>query len=381
MIERIAILGTGLIGGSLGLAWMQRRPDVTVVGHDRPAVLDRAEARGAIDAKAADPVTAVEDADLVVLATPLAASLRLLDTIADALQPGAFVTDVASVKQPVLDQARDVLPDGVAFVGGHPMAGAEHGGIDHADALLFENAAYVLCLPDGAAPDDLEGPLAPVVDAVEATGARPMLLDAETHDRVAAVVSHLPQLLAVALVNTAADTPVSGSEPASNGAEPSSNLVLDLAAGGFRDMTRIASSPFSMWRDVLVGNEGAIHDAVSHFSRVLQGLRNRLLEDNLDALDDAFSSARETRQRIPREPKGFLTPLHDVLVRASDEPGTIHRMSGALVDAGINIRDIELQKFREGTGGTFRLGFDSESDASTAVDVLGAAGFEARRTA
>lgn len=404
MNERIAILGTGLIGGSLGLAWKHRRPGVTIVGHDRPEVLERAEARGAIDAKAAAPVTAVEDADVVVLCTPLATTLRMLDAIADAVTPGTIVTDVASVKQPVLDQAHDVLPDGVAFVGGHPMAGAEQSGIDHADALLFENAAYVLCLPDGASTGDLDGPLAPVVDLVESVGARPLVLDAATHDRVAAVVSHLPQLLAVALVNTVAETDVSRPESASSdvdergdgraGPPPedatdadapdapnhTDNVALDLAAGGFRDMTRIASSPFSMWRDVLVGNESAIHDALSHFTRVVQHLRNRLIADDLDALEDAFDSARDTRRRIPRTPKGFLQPLHDVLVRAPDEPGVLHAMTGALSDAGINIRDIELQKFREGTGGTFRLGFESDDDAARAVDVLDATQFDARRT-
>jgi len=148
MIERISILGTGLIGGSLGLAWQERRPDCTIVGHDRPEVLEQAEARGAIDQKAADPVTAVEGADLVVLATPLATVLRHLEAVADRVDQDAIVTDVGSVKQPVLDQAADVLPEGLSFVGGHPMAGAENAGIEHADPLLFENAVYVLCLPN-----------------------------------------------------------------------------------------------------------------------------------------------------------------------------------------------------------------------------------------
>ena len=174
MIDRISILGTGLIGGSLGLAWQERRPNCTIVGHDRPEVLAAAEERGAIDKKAADPVTAVEGTDLVVLATPLASILKLLDTIAEHVPEGAFVTDVGSVKQPVLDQAEDVLPDHVHFLGGHPMAGAEEAGIDHADPLLFENAGYVLCLPPDRDADVLDDALAPVVDLVTATGARPL---------------------------------------------------------------------------------------------------------------------------------------------------------------------------------------------------------------
>lgn len=369
MIDRIAILGTGLIGGSLGLAWQERRPDVTIVGNDRPEVLEEAEERGAIDAKAADPVSAVEDADLVVLATPLATGLRVLEAIADHLDEGTLVTDVASVKQPVLDQAQDVLPDDVHFLGGHPMAGAEHSGIEHADPLLFENAIYALCLPGDASEDDLDGPLAPVVDFVEATGARPLLLDAARHDRLVAAVSHLPQILAVSLVNTVTDTED----------EDDRDLALKLAGGGFRDMTRIAASPFDMWRDILVGNEGAIHDALSRFRRTLRELRNRLIEQDLDQLEQAFVDAQTGRDAIPRDTKGFLHALADVYVRAPDEPGVIHDMTGLLLEADLNIKDIELQQMREGTGGTFRLAFASAQEADAAVEALNDAEYEAWR--
>ncbi len=367
MIERIAILGTGLIGGSLGLTWKERRPECTIVGNDQPEVLDTAEARGAIDEKAADPVTAVDGADLVVLATPLATVLKLLDAIGDHVDEGTIITDVGSVKQPVLDQAEEVLPDGVPFVGGHPMAGAEQAGIDHADSLLFENAVYVLCtLGDDGLPDEVD----PLVDLIEATGARPLLLAPNRHDRLVAAVSHLPQLLAVALVNTVADT----DDP-----DEATNLALELAGGGFRDMTRIADSPFEMWRDILVGNEGAIHDALSNFRRTLRTLRNRLIEDDLDALEAAFTDARTARDEVPGDSKGFLHPLADVYVRATDEPGIIHELTGHLVDADLNIKDIELQKIREGTGGTFRLAFATAADANAAVEALNDADYEAWR--
>lgn len=370
MIERISILGTGLIGGSLGLAWKERRPDCTIVGHDRPEVLESAEARGAIDEKAADPVTAVEDADLVVLATPLATVLKLLEAIGDHVPTDAIITDVGSVKSPVMDQAADVLPDDILFLGGHPMAGAEQAGIDHADPLLFENAVYVLCQPDDQGDEVLDGPLAPLIDLVEATGARPLLLAPERHDRLVAAVSHLPQLLSVALVNTVAEV----DDP-----DDATNLALELAGGGFRDMTRIADSPFDMWRDILVGNEGPIHDALSSFRRTLRGLRNRLIESDLEGLSDAFTNAQSARDAVPGDTKGFLHPLYDVYVRAPDKPGIIHELTGHLVDADLNIKDIELQKIREGTGGTFRLAFANAADADAAVDALEAADYDAWR--
>jgi prephenate dehydrogenase len=368
MIDRIAILGTGLIGGSLALAWQDRDADCTIVGHDRPEVLEQAEARGAIDQKAADPVTAVEDADLVVLATPIGASLHLLDAIADALPSGTLVTDVGSVKQPILDQAAEVLPEDIHFLGGHPMTGSEQTGIDHADPLLFENATYAVCLPDDTDEDALSGPLAPAVEWIEATGARPLRLSAAQHDQLVARVSHLPQVLAIALVNTVAGTESDDEE---------TNLALQLAGGGFRDMTRIASSSFDVWRDILVGNERAIHDALGEFRRTLRALRNRLLEDDLDALEDAFDQARDARNTIPEDAKGFLSPLADVYVRAPDEPGVLHDLTGHLAEADLNVKDIELQTVRDGTGGTFRLAFADPSEAEAAIDTLQSAGYEA----
>lgn len=363
---RIALLGTGLIGGSLALAWQQHRPDAVLVGYDRDRdALDAAEARGALDAKAAAPADAVRGADVVVLAAPPAACLRLLGAVASHLAPGTLVTDVASVKAPVLAHAAEVLPPEVPFLGGHPMAGAESPGIAAADPLLFENAAYVLCPPDEAPADALTTTFAPLVDLVEATGARPLVLDARRHDRIAAAVSHLPQLAAVALVETAREL---GDEAA-----------LRLAAGGFRDLTRIASSPFGLWRDILVGNEGAILDLTAAFARTLQRLRNRLIEGDLDALETTFDAARTTRAQMPKDTKGFLRPLADVHVRVADRPGVLHDLTGILHAADLNVKDIELRHIREGDGGTFRLGFTSAAEADDAVEALRAADYTARR--
>lgn len=367
MDTRIAILGTGLIGGSMGLAWRQRRTDCFVVGHDRPAVLEEAAARGAIDAKAADPATAVADADLVVLATPLTVTLRLLEQIAPHLAPEALVTDVASVKAPVVAQAQQMLPAETSFIGGHPMAGSEAQGIAHATPILFENAAYVLCPSASRDVAQLQAEHAGLLDLIAATGARPLVLDAEEHDRIAAAVSHLPQLLAVTLVNAIAE------------ADDEARHALRLAAGGFRDMTRIAASPFAMWRDILIGNQGPILDALGRFTRHLQSIRNRLIEEDLDALETAFQDAQTTRRAIPTDSKGFLEPLADVYVAANDRPGVLAEMTTALYAADLNIKDIELLKFREGTGGTFRLGFARDAEADAAIAVLAEADFEAHR--
>ena len=334
------------------------------MGHDEPDVLDLAMKRGAITHRAADLASAVEEADVVVLAAPIAANIALLRDAAAHLAGDALVTDVGSVKSPMATTAASVLPAGVLFAGGHPMTGSEKRGIQHADALLFENAVYVLCPPEGDFARDPR--LDALVDLVELTGASVLTMSAARHDASAAAVSHLPQLLSVALVGQLGDL-------------ADDNVSRHLAAGGFRDMTRIASSPYGVWRHILEANHGPILDAMARFASRFENLRNRLAAGDLDALETAFSEAADIRSTVPARSKGFLRPLSDVFVYTPDEPGALHRITGALADGQVNIKDIELLKIREGTGGTFRLGMDGDGDAGRAVAILEQAGFQAYR--
>jgi prephenate dehydrogenase len=355
----IALLGLGLIGGSLGLALRTRFPGVEVVGADpAPGVAEAALARGALSRTAATPALAVRGADLVVLAMPVGRVPEVLHQIGPALRPGALVTDTGSTKGGARDAARS-LPSGVRFVGGHPMAGAERGGIENADPLLFENAVYVLCPPDGVAPSAL-GTYAP--DALwltTAVGARAVAMDADRHDTVVAAVSHLPQVLAVALVEHAMET----------GAD-----ALPLAAGGFRDMTRIASSPFGLWAEILDANRAAVATSLGAFAERLLDMQTRLAGG---ALANSFERAAATRNAIPTSSKGFFAPLADIVVWAEDRPGYLHRLTGVLAEAGLNVKDIELMRIRE--GGAFRLGLADAADAERAIDVLTLAGYRAQR--
>jgi len=267
----------------------------------------------------------------------------------------------------VMTHARHVLPEENLFIGGHPMAGSEKGGVAHADAFLFENATYVLCPPETLPPEALADQHADFVELIEATGARLLVLDAHRHDQIAATVSHLPQLLATTLMHYAA------------GLNAEDDAFLRLAAGGFRDMTRIASSPFALWQQILVANEGPILDALGGFAAALQRMRNRIIEEDFDALAATFAEARRVRDTIPRDTKGFLHPLSDVYVYAEDRPGVLAHIAGTLFEAEINIKDIELLKIREGTGGAFRLSFSGEATADAAVIVLERAGCRAHR--
>jgi len=362
----IAIVGVGLMGGSLGLALRRAWPTVRISGYDEPSVLAEARRRGAISDASDTLEECVRDADVVFFATPIAVTLRLMKEAAPFLKNSATVTDLCSVKTPVLERAADVLPSEVLFVGGHPMTGSERTGIQHARELLYENATYVLC-PPPPLPTGSEEALRALESLLQGIGARLLRLDARIHDESVAHVSHLPQLLAVLLVNQTGDE------------SERLDAVFDLAAGGFRDLTRIAGSSYTIWRDILAGNRGPILDALGAYARRIQAVRNRLADDDWDGLGRLFTNAEKTRQRIPAEQTGALRSIVDVFVFVTDETGSLHRITSLLAEAGLDIRDIELLKLREGTGGTFRLGFESRSVADRAVDALNQHGVQAYR--
>lgn len=273
---RAAIIGVGLIGGSLGMAMRARRIAREVVGVARvPETVGVARARGAIDRGTTDPVEGVEGADLVVLATPPELVVPLARQILPALDRGAVVTDVASVKgeivrgiEPAVDPER-----GVAFVGGHPMAGNEGRGVSAASPDLFDGSVYLITRTprsDGAAVDRIAA-------LARSLGARPMVLDPDAHDRVVARVSHLPYLLAAALMGVAAE---------------------ELAAAGpsFLGATRVAGSPVPMWAEICRLNRREIVEALRAFRGRLDRLEQALAGGT--DLDVLLEDARQARLRL-----------------------------------------------------------------------------------
>jgi prephenate dehydrogenase len=194
-------------------------------------------------------------------------------------------------------------------------------------------------------------------------GCRTVILDAAVHDTIAATVSHIPHLVAVALVNLAADI------------ERRIPGTLQMAAGGFRDMTRIASSPYALWHDVLATNKPAAASLLDELIAALTAMKSRLEHDALGA---DFDAAQQTRRTIPLSSKGFIGSLSDVLVHAKDQPGFIAAITAALAGAQINVKDIEVLKVREGEGGTIRLAFENQTVARRAVEILKDGGFSAR---
>ncbi len=340
------------------MAALLRLRGIKVAGFDRPSVLRQARAAGAVSSAASSLERAVSGADLVILAVPSGEILRLLPRVARAVGPKTLVTDAAGIKGPIVELGRRLFSDG-RFIGGHPMAGSEHSGIAAADPLLFENALHVLT----PAPETPRRWARDLAAFHEALGARVIFLDPRAHDRAVAAASHLPQLAAVALMNSVGD----GSE--------AGRLALRLGAGGFRDMTRIASSRFEPWKSVLSANKGLVGAALERYIRELRALA-RGLKNNPAALGGAFRRSRRSRNAIPKNMKGFFQPLADLAVFAHDKPGQMAAITGGLARAGINIKDMELMKIREGIGGTFRLSFSTASEARQAARILKGLGFK-----
>jgi prephenate dehydrogenase len=322
--RRAVVVGTGLIGGSIGLALRARGWHVT--GRDRdPARAARALELGAIDSLGDDPA-----AELTFIATPVGS---VPDEAALALAAGGVVTDVGSTKAGVVR----AVP-GVRFVGGHPMAGSEQEGVDGADAELFTGAVWVLT--PTATTDPAAHSL--VRSVVTSFGAEVVELPPERHDELVAIVSHVPHLTAATLMGLATE-----------GAEEHSAL-LRLAAGGFRDMTRIAAGHPSIWPDICVENRAAIVTVLIRLEGALAAMRDRVERGDRAALLEVLESARSARLNLPA--RGVRPDeLAEVRVPVADRPGSIAEVTTLASELGVNILDLEIAHSAEGESGVFIL--------------------------
>ncbi len=275
IFQQVTIVGVGLIGGSLALALKSHGLAQRIVGCDRPEVLERARALGAIDAGSPDPAQASRGSEVVVLATPVGAILDYTDRVAPHLPANVLVTDVGSTKQEVVARAQSALgaEAGARFLPGHPMAGKERSGIEQADAGLFAGATWLftpIVAEGGLASnltcgrESLEGRAVEWVAAVEKIGAKAILMDAARHDRLCAWISHLPQMLSTALAGTLV-------EQVGDDAD-----VNAIGGRALREMTRIAASPYSMWRDIAMTNTDNIAEALLRLEQKLAHIRENL---------------------------------------------------------------------------------------------------------
>jgi len=282
--ERVALIGIGLIGSSLARVLRRDRLAGEIVACARnQATREKALELGLADRATADAAEAVHGADLVVLATPLSAYAAIGARIAPALRPGAIVTDVGSVKQAVIRDLQPSLPASVHFIPGHPVAGTEHSGPESGFAELFRDRWCILTpLPDTDA-----AALARLTALWEQAGMRVVTMDPEHHDKVLAMTSHLPHVIAYTIVGTATDLE-----------DSLKSEVIKFSAGGFRDFTRIAGSDPVMWRDIFLNNREAVLEMLQRFSEDLTALQRAIRWGEGDKLEELFSRTRAIRRSI-----------------------------------------------------------------------------------
>jgi prephenate dehydrogenase len=354
LLPSVAIVGIGLIGGSIGLGIRQRFLAERVFGLDPdPVALEAAVWLGAIDEAKLQPGPWLAEMALVVLASPARTLLASAESLRPYLGPTTVLTDVGGVKAPIVAAMSDLR-----FVGGHPMAGSEKIGVVNASAAMLENAVWVLTPTEQT---DREA-LAVVRRFVEHLGAKPIETSPEQHDRLVAAVSHVPYLVALALTQLIAN-------------DHDRDLMMLLAAGGFRDLTRVASGSPRMSRDMVVGNKEAVRQAVKGFREQLEGLEHLL--DDPEALLTLAEAAKRSRDSLPIVKRSLLPARFEVVIAVPDRPGELARITKALGDADVNIKDIEVLGIRE-AGGAVRLAFESEEQLKTGAQALSEAGYELR---
>jgi len=339
--QRAAIVGTGLIGGSIGMAL--RRLGWWVSGSDRDGKkAERALELGAIDEVGTDPLAAV-----TVVAVPAGAVgevanavLSQQGTVGTSPSLTRVVTDVAGIKEGIVSAVGHPR-----FVGGHPMAGSEQEGVDGAHPDLFLGATWVLTPGDNTLPEAYSE----VQGLVRLLGANPVALQPRRHDELVALVSHTPHLAAATLMNLAADVAASDA------------TLLRLAAGGFRDMTRVAAGHPGIWPDVVAENRGAILAALDRLSASLGSLRSVVASGDRAALLALLERAREARRNLPTGAPS-LERATEVRVPVPDRPGVIAEVSTLLGGLGVNIFDLEIAHSAEGDRGVMVLIVDSSSE-------------------
>lgn len=361
MKRTVFIIGLGLIGGSIALA-IRREHDVHIRGFDiSEKQVKMALSLKVIDEAAASIQAGVEDADLIVFATPVLKTEELIREISQyPLKKEAIVTDVGSTKKRIVEQAKCLREKGVTFIGGHPMAGSHKSGVEAARAHLFENAIYVLTPFEGT---DVRM-IAQLQNWLKGTKARFIELSPEQHDHLVAAVSHFPHIVAASLVHQVAK--IGEDDP----------LVSSLAAGGFRDITRIASSSPTMWRDILLHNKKSLLKLLEAWMEEMKAVKEMIETENAKQIYTYFHDAKSFRDELPSRKKGAIPSFYDLYVDVPDHPGAIADVTSILAAKKISITNIRILETREDIMGILRLSFRSEEEREQARRYLEDAMYE-----
>jgi len=350
LLKKIGVVGLGIIGGSLVKAIKMKGLCDTVVAYDRDAdTLDLALKEGTVHRAASGVNNAFKGCEVIFICVPVKKIPDIVKQLDDIVDSDCILTDVGSTKADVMEAVRN-LNLSCPFIGGHPMAGSEASGYKASRHTLFENAYYVLTPMDGT-PEVCVNKLA---DFLKSLGALPIVIDPACHDYATAAISHVPHVIASALVNTVKEL------------DGSDKLMHTLAAGGFRDITRIASSEPSIWESICLTNRDNIIRILDVLDKNINSFVSALSRSDEKRLRQFFLGAKEYRDSFSDKRVGALLKTYDITVDVEDKPGVIAAVAGELGNHGINIKNIGINNSREMEGGAMEISFyDRESQVKS----------------
>ena len=351
-IKTIGFAGLGLIGGSIAKAVRRVHPDMNIIAFDtdRPS-LTAALSDHTLNQAHDTLSTGFSQCDIIFLCAPVNINVKNLEILKTIAGPNCIFTDVGSVKTPI-HEAVTALHMEDCFIGGHPMAGSEKSGYANANDRLLENAYYILT-PTDTVPSEAVTALKDLVDSISAL---PVILEPRRHDQITAAISHLPHIIAYTLVNLVKT------------ADDSEQHMRTLSAGGFKDITRIASSSPIMWQQICNENKDNLLDTLDTYIHSLQDIAAAVKEDDRQGLLDFFGTAKDYRDSIPKsKAKGSIRPLYEIYVDLIDESGAIATIATILATNGISIKNIGIVHNREFQEGALRIEFYEDDAAQKAV--------------
>jgi len=354
--SKIFIIGLGLIGGSLAKVFREHSNTV-ITGFDSDRITcDKALELGVVEAIEPSISKGAEDADLILLSVPVAGIMEIINELATlSLKSHVIITDTGSTKGRIHDKALRAFGSKVCYIGGHPMAGSHKSGVTAARTDLFENTFYFITPPQDASPEQINRLKAWLLP----TRAKVMLIDPKVHDEVVGVISHFPQIIASGLVHHLHLNPM--------------NETFDLprlSAGGFRDITRIASSDPTMWQDIVMNNKDVLIKLFDDWEHVMMDMKQSILAQDADAIYQFFEKAKMIRDQFPIKKSGILSPSYDLYVEVTDRPNEISRVTGIIGKAGITIININIIELRENASGVLRLFFQSDTSRDESIELL-----------
>lgn len=355
---RIGFIGLGLIGGSIAKSIHRIFPDYDIIGFDSDkATLSEAVSDGTLSSYTVE-LSDIAACSYIFLCAPVHYNIEYLKALKPLLSDDCILTDVGSVKSDIYRTVEE-LSLCRYFVGGHPMVGSERSGYEASSDRLIENAYYFITPAEGVA----EGKAEEFATFIGDLGAIPITYSPVEHDRITSYISHVPHVIAAALVNLAA------------GADSPDGIFKALAAGGFKDITRIASSNPVVWEHILLANPDNIINGLTEYSELIEDMICHIKSGDKEAINSFFDSARRYRDSIPNNTSGVIRMNHELFVDIPDEPGSLARVTAYLADAKINLKNLGVSHNREDEEGVLRLSFYDADSRKRAEHILRYAGY------